>query len=73
MTGWEGSDMGKRDRDLIRDLARQGWTMQHTRRHYRGTHPQAPGRLLIVAVSTSDHRTEANVRALAARMLRGGQ
>ncbi len=61
-----------RGRALRRDLEREGWTFTRLRSgHYRGTHPALrPGEFLLLPSTPGGGRGEANVRAMARRMIR---
>ena len=57
-------------RDLIADLEKSGWTFTRTSKgHFRGKHPDAPKKVLILNGSSSDWRSSANARALARRLV----
>ena len=62
--------MNAETRETIAGLERAGWTFTRTSKgHYRGKHPDAPKKVLILSGSTSDWRSSANARALARRLV----
>lgn len=57
-------------RAFLADLEREGWVFERTSKgHYRGKHPRAPRKVLIVPGSPSDHRTMLNTKAVARRLV----
>jgi len=62
--------MSKEVREVIADLEKQGWVFVRTSKgHWRGKHPDAPRKVLILSGTSSDWRANANARALARRLV----
>jgi len=63
-----------RTRAVLRDLRQEGWTFTLTaKNHYRGTHPEVLDGFLVVPGTMGRGRAEANVRALARRLVRAAR
>jgi len=62
--------MSPKVRDAIVDLEREGWKFVRTSKgHWRGKHPKAPGKVLILSGTASDWRADANARSVARRLV----
>lgn len=62
--------MSTRVREVIADLESQGWTFTRTSKgHWRGKHPDAPKKVLILSGTSSDWRADANAKAIARRLV----
>jgi predicted RNA binding protein YcfA (HicA-like mRNA interferase family) len=62
--------MNPKAREVIADLEKEGWSFTRTSKgHWKGKHPDAPRKVLILSGSTSDWRADANARSLARRLV----
>jgi len=56
--------------EVIAELKKEGWRFTRTSKgHWRGKHPGAPRKVLILSGTASDWRADANAKATARRLV----